>query len=178
MKNLNFWSFLPFIGIVILTACDSKGDPEPDENELITTVQLTVTDPGNVSKTVSWKDSTGSGKAVIDTLILSKNVSYTYSVKFLDQSQSPEEDITTEIKERSDEHLLVFTPSPTALLAVTITDKDKNGLPIGLVGSMQTQTTAGTGKLKIQLRHQPGVKDGSAVPGSDDANVDFPVVIQ
>ena len=46
-----------------------------------------------------------------------------------------------------------------------------------------SSTTAGTdtlrrGMLKVQLRHQPGTKDGSALFGSDDINVDLPVWVR
>ncbi|WP_236704879.1 hypothetical protein [Hymenobacter sp. AT01-02] len=38
--------------------------------------------------------------------------------------------------------------------------------------------TGTTGSLKITLRHQPETKDGTATPGSTDAEVTFPTVVR
>ncbi len=174
-----FWLYVPLLALVALSSCKKENDPEPDENELITTVQLTLTANGS-SKVYTWKDVDGEGgqAPVIDSIVLAKNQAYTYSVRFLDESKSPVEDVTEEIRKESDEHLVVMTPSPTGSLTVTTTDKDRNNRPIGLVGEIKTSATAVKGKLKVQLRHQPGVKDGSPIPGDDDANVDFDVEIK
>jgi hypothetical protein len=94
------------------------------------------------------------------------------AIELLDESKSPVDDITKEVEEESYEHLFVYTPSPAALLTYTYGDKDKNNYPIGLTGSAVTGA-AGDGKLKVQLRHQPGAKNGSPTPGSDDVNLDF-----
>ena len=61
-------------------------------------------------------------------------------------------------------------------------DKDKNGLPIGLSASVLTQSTAGTGKLNLLLKHQPElngvkVKTGQEAGGSTDIDLLFDVEI-
>lgn len=98
-----------------------------------------------------------------------------------DKTQTPTVDATAEIKEKANEHLFVYTPSVASLLTVTITDTDTNPAPgpypIGLTYTLKTGAAA-TGKLKVQLRHQPNAKNGTTSPGTDDLNVDFPVVIQ
>lgn len=159
-------------------SCDKKEDPEPDENELITTIKLVLSD-GTKTKTFLWKDLDGDGgKApVITADTLAVKTTYTYALTFLDESKTPVQDITAEIREKANEHLVVFTPNPANLLTVNITDKDSKNLPLGLAGTIKTDSSK-TGALKIRLRHQPGTKDGSAVPGSDDANLDFPIVIK
>lgn len=171
---------LPVIALAALFySCDKKEDPEPDENELITTIKLVLTS-GTQTKTFLWKDLDGDGgKApVITGDTLSKKTTYSYALTFLDESKTPAEDVTAEIREKANEHLVVFTPNPSNLLTVTITDKDSKNLPLGLAGTIATIDSTKNGVLKIRLRHQPGSKDGSAVPGSDDANIDFPIFIK
>jgi hypothetical protein len=171
--------------VLLVSAVFSCKDAEvdPEENELITTVKLEFTNGATVS-TFSWKDADGDGGSapVVDKIILKPNTEYSVKVSFLDESKSPAEDITAEVREESHEHLVVFTPSPSSLVAYTYLDKDANNFPIGLSGKVNTGA-AGTGKLKVQLRHQPpvngaNVKNGTAAPGSDDANVDFDVELK
>lgn len=173
---------ITFLLIIIFFAACKKNDPESEEEELITTIELSFTANGSTQK-FTWKDTDGTGGAnpVIDKISLAANQIYSLTVRFLNESISPIEDITTEIQGESDEHLIVITPSPTPLLTYTYEDKDVNNLPVGLVGEIKTNG-AGTGKLKVQLRHQPpvngkNVKDGTTTPGSDDVNVDFDVEI-
>ena len=171
------WGLL--FGIVTLfTQCKDSGTAvEPDdENELITSVTLKFTEQGttNVSS-FSYKDADGDGgnaPTKFDTISLKPNTTYSVAIELLDESKTPTDDITKEVEEESDEHLFIYTPNPSSLLAYTYADKDKNGIKIGLVGSALTGA-AGTGTLKVQLRHQPGAKDGTNMPGSDDVNLDF-----
>jgi len=102
-------------------------------------------------------------------------------VSLLDESKTPVKDITEEVEEESDEHLLVFTPSSAALMTYTYGDKDANNFPIGITGSLKT-FVSGTGTLQVVLRHQPPVngmrqKNGTATPGSTDVDVTFNVTV-
>lgn len=172
------------IGLAMLSILSCKKDEvEGDENELITTVKLKFT-TGGTTQTFSFKDIDGDGGAAptIDNVALKANTTYNLAVEILNESTSPADDITKEIEEEADEHLMVYTPSPANLLTYTYTDKDSRNLPIGLAGTVTT-TAAGTGKLKVQLRHQPPAngtptKNGTVTPGSDDINVDFNVTVQ
>ena len=171
------WMLLATMTMAFVQCKDSGDEVEPDdENELITSVTLKFTEQGtsNVS-TFSYKDADGDGgnaPTKFDTIALKPNSTYTLAIELLDESKSPVSDITKEVEEESDEHLFVYTPSPAALLTYTYGDKDKNNYPIGLTGSAKTGA-AGDGKLKVQLRHQPGAKNGTPTPGSDDVNLDF-----
>ncbi|MFN3850328.1 MAG: hypothetical protein ACK4NY_12915 [Spirosomataceae bacterium] len=172
------------IGLLMLSILSCKKDEvEGDENELITTLKLKFT-AGGTTQTFSFKDIDGDGGAAptIDNIALKPNTTYTLAVEILNESVTPADDITKEVKEEADEHLMVYTPSPANLLTYTYGDKDSRNFPIGLTGTVRT-TTAGTGKLKVQLRHQPPAsgtptKNGTATPGSDDINVDFNVTVQ
>ena len=179
MKMNRKLTWMLLFGIATLfTQCKDSGDEVEvdDENELITSVTLKFTESGtNTVTSFSYKDPDGDGgnaPTKFDTISLKANASYTLAVEFLDESKTPVDNITEEIAEKSDEHLLVYTPNPTSLLTYTYGDKDKNNYPIGLTGTTKAGA-AGTGKLKVQLRHQPNAKNGTPGPGSDDVNLDF-----
>ncbi len=74
------------------------------------------------------------------------------------------------------------TPVPAGSplnLTVTITDRDTNTqqYPIGLETKFVTGA-AGSGWIRIVLRHQPNTKNGTYAPGSTDLDVGFNVTIQ
>jgi len=170
---------LPFV----FTACDDDKDPAPvDENEVITTVTYTLTPVGGGTPvSVTFRDpdgDQGSQQPTIGSLTLAANTAYTGAISVLDETKSPAGNTTADILEEADEHLFVYTVNPAGLLTIARTDKDKNNLEVGLATSLQTRATAGTGTLNIVLRHQPGVKNGTATPGSSDVDVTFPVTVQ
>jgi hypothetical protein len=176
-KGKLIWMLMIGMGPIFIQCKDSGKEVKPDdENELITSVTLKFTEQGtNVTNSFSYKDPDGDGgnaPVKFDSVSLKANTTYTLAIELLDESKTPTDDITKEVNEKSDEHLFIYTPSPATLLTYTYTDKDKNGIKIGLTGTAKTGA-AGTGKLKVQLRHQPGAKDGTSTPGSDDLNLDF-----
>ena len=182
MNRKLIWMLL--FGITTLfTQCKDAGDALEidDENELITSVTLTFTEKGtnNVS-TFSYKDADGDGgniPAKFDSITLKPNTTYTLAIELLDESKSPVVDISKEVEKESYDHLFVYTSTPTTLLTYTYGDKDANNYPIGLMGTV-VSGTAGSGKFKVQLRHQPGVKNGTATLGSDDVNLDFNLIVK
>lgn len=142
------------------------------------------------------------------SLTLRAGATYTGQLGVLDKSQTPTFDVGKEIAEtRTTYHHFFYqplpstspfvipapmgaetypSPIPTPLpassalnLTITTTDFDtnKNPLPLGL----QTRFVAGaagTGYLRLVLRHQPNTKDGTYAPGSTDLDVGFNVTIQ
>ena len=140
-------------------------------------------------------------------LTLKPNTTYNVAVGLLDKTQTPTFDVGTEIKERANIHSFFFQPLPTTQalvipaptgsdtyplpiptplptgpvlnLTVTRTDADTNtpALPVGLTDKFVTGA-ASTGYLRVVLRHQPNVKDGSFAPGSTDFDAGFNVKIQ
>jgi hypothetical protein len=176
-------SVILFLGLALGFSSCKKEDEIGEENELITTVKLTFKS-GTDTRTFSYKDLDGEGgmAPAIDKISLAANTTYDLSIDFLDESKTPTQIITEEIKGESDEHLIVVTPSNSTLGTYTYGDKDMNMLPIGLLGKFASKS-ASNGTLKVQLRHQPPVngkntKDGTATPGSDDVNVDFQLEIK
>lgn len=185
MKKRNILVWMMLVGITgLFTQCkDSGSDLVPDdENELITSVKLHFQEvsSGQIS-TFQYKDPDGEGgnsPVQFDTIRLKPESDYELSIELLDESKIPVHNITQEVAEKSDEHLFIYKPTPATLLSYTYGDLDKNGIKIGLTKGAVKTNQAGNGKLKVQLRHQMGTKDGTESQGSDDVHLDFTVQIQ
>lgn len=169
-------------------ACSSE-DPEIiNEEELITTVNVTFTNTvtsGDVV-TVSFRDLDGPGgdNPVIDDLTLTANASYTYSIEFLNEQSSPVDNITAEVRAEGADHQVFLIGGGNANITTTYSDQDINGNPIGLTGTATTGD-AGNGAFSIVLVHLPnksatGVSDGNiaSAGGEEDIRVQFNLSIQ
>ncbi|MDZ4682776.1 MAG: hypothetical protein SH848_06755 [Saprospiraceae bacterium] len=166
--------------ILLSSACNRDDDDNnPNEEELITSVILTFTTPGGTSTAFSFKDTDGDGGAnpVVQNITLAAATNYSLTVQFLDESNPANvEDITVEVAEESNEHLVCFgveggVPQPT------IDDTDGNGKPLGLSSKVVT-TTAGAGKITVSLKHQPD--KNAATPcstGDTDVEATFNVAV-
>lgn len=187
MKTIIKTTAIVVIAFSVFNACKKDKNqvpiPKPvlNEPEVITTVKLTFTDSANTSNisTAVFKDADGPGgnpPSQFDSIKINPNKTYLVSILLLDESKSPADTISKEVKEEAKDHLFCFTPSGVSA-AVTITDKDVNNLPIGLESKWKT-TNAGTGTMKVQLKHQTGSKTGSCDPGETDIEVLFPIKIQ
>ena len=168
-------------------ACKKEPEVMPmDDNELITTVELVFTDPTNVVHSFKFRDIDGDSRTkpeAFDTLKLARNTEYKVEIYIGDESKGSLDDITKDIEEESDVHLFVYRPNPISLLAMQITDADKNALPIGLKAKAKTQYFPGSGLLQVMLKHQPPlngkiVKTGDEDAGSTDLDISFPVIIK
>ena len=150
-------------------------------NEFLTTVQLIVTNAADATDTKTVAVKGLPGQAIDNSkaaLTLKKNAVYNVQVKFLDETKSPAGDVTTDISDRRNYHLICFVVSGGAALTVQRTDKDTNtpALEVGLQDKFTT-VAASTGSLNVKLRHQPNAKTGDCAPGSTDADVNFPITI-
>ncbi len=153
------------------------GNPE----ELITTVNLIFQNStGTALDTFSFNDPDGEGgnAPTIDTLRLMKNFTYKVDAQFLDASNPNDiEDITAEIQMEDDEHLVCYEMTGITGLQINRTDSDGTyevGLQSDWISDMNAASTNGT--LRLTLKHQPSVKDGSCAPGDTDVEIDFPLV--
>jgi hypothetical protein len=74
---------------------------------------------------------------------LIRQKTYNAVVSVLDETKSPVDDITKEIKEEAEAHQFFYTLSSnlSGRVSITRTDKDLNNLPVGL--ELQLSTTAG-----------------------------------
>lgn len=143
-------------------------------------------------------------KAILN---LKANATYSAQVVILDETQTPPAVVSDEIKQRENYHLFFFQPTPISAanliisntstdipvsdgtvtsatgpylnLVVTRTDLDGNTPPlqIGLTDNF-VSGAASTGWLRVVLRHQPNVKNGTFDPGSSDLDVNYKVTIQ
>lgn len=171
------------VSIFGLTACDKDDDHADDphhdhEEELITTVKLTFTDSVTSAQSVfQFQDIDGPGgndPDVFDTIQLSANSTYLVEVKFLNESESPSEDITEEVLEEDDEHIVCY--STASDVTVERTDTDGN-YEVGLSSKWKTNA-AEESTLTLTLKHQPDVKDGTCLPGETDVEVTFPLAVK
>lgn len=163
----------------LFTSCgddDEVVDPEEEnEEELITTVTLTLTPTaGGDVVTATFQDLDGDGgnaPTQPQAVTLAANTDYTATLNFLNEAESPVEVVTTEIVEEADEHFICFDAQG---INVTVNRADEVG-----VVSLWSAGAAGTGTVIVTLKHQPdGSKNGTCAPGSTDAEVKFPVIVQ
>lgn len=179
MKKFNAMLIAASLLVVACKKDDDKvEDPHHDhdhETELITTVQLAFTGPDDATGvyTFSFSDIDGEGgnAPVIDTIRLDAGAYYNCNLTFLDESKSPAEDITEEIKEEDEGHLVCFSSTLSGMNFERL-DTDGN-YGVGLVSKWSHTGDAENGNVTITLKHQPGVKDGTCEPGETDVEVTF-----
>ena len=175
--------YVPFL----LFAFSCKKDPanvtDPEiehEEELITTLTLKLTDSTDQTNqiTATFSDPDGDGgnePTTFDTIKLAKNKTYFTAITLLDETSVPSIDITEEVEEEGHEHLFCFTQSDE--LSISLTDSDGTH-PIGLTSTWKTSSVSlSDGFVKVSLKHQPDLKDGTCAPGETDIELEFILTI-
>ena len=148
MKNLKLIALL-VIPVIFSTSC-SNDDAPVNEEEVITTVTTTLVGGGQTI-TLTSRDLDGDGpNAPVVTVSgnLVAGTTYTGSTTFLNELESPAEDITVEVEEEGADHQ-VFYQLPSSIGTVTYTDTDANGRPIGLNFTLVAGTSGSTGTLTV-----------------------------
>jgi hypothetical protein len=201
-RTTQFVSLLTFAAIACVGCGDDK-KPGGNENEVITTVTLTFAPSGSgtsVVASVDDPDGDGGNPPTIQAVMLTAGL-YDMSVKFLNKLENPPEDITLEVKDEATDHQVFYTGTavngpasnqPSAPLMHSYADTDSKGQPIGLANKVTA--AKGTGMLTVTLRHMPPINNMavksatladtvrnsgiSALGGSTDAQVTFPVTVQ
>ena len=105
-------------------------------------------------------------------------------MELLNETESPAENVTTEIQEEALDHQFFFQSS-ISNLNIAYNDVDANGNPIGLSSTLSTDSVAASGTITITLRHEPN-KSANGVSGGDitnaggetDIEVVFPIDVQ
>ena len=186
LRTLLLLSFAAML--ITFSSCeDDKEDPViPNEEEVITTIIYTLEDSITGDKAVfTFKDLDGDGgnAPIIEVDTLVANRVYKGSLQLLNETETPAEDITEEVKEEDEEHQ-VFYNSATNGFTVNYSDQDSNGKPLGLETILRTGA-AGTDTLTITLKHEPnksavGAETGdiNAAGGETDIAVPFNIVVQ
>ncbi len=139
------------IPMVLLFGCKKDEDdsttptPPTNEEELITTVLLTFTDQEISSEVFEMRftdsDGDGGNAPVITADTLPTNRAFDLSVRVLNESVSPAQEITTEIMNEGVDHQFFFQ-SNVANMLISYADADANGAPIGLLNSATTAEAA------------------------------------
>lgn len=172
MKNLKLIALL-VIPVLFSTACDNDDAPV-NEEEVITTVRVTLVGGGQTIILES-RDLDGDGpNAPVLTPIggatLVAGTTYTGTTTFLNELESPAEDITVEVQEEGVEHQVFYQIAPSlGTVTYNSTNVDANGNPIGLSFNLVAGNSGSTGTLIVTLRHLPN-KTASGVSGGDITN--------
>jgi hypothetical protein len=181
----NFKTIALAASFITLFSCSKSNTAPVNEEEVITTVTTTLVGGGQTIILKS-KDLDGDGpNAPVVTVSgnLTANTTYMGSTTFLNELETPADNITLEVLEEGTDHQL-FYQAPSALGTFTYSDLDANGKPIGLQFSLVT-TAPTSGNIVVTLKHLPnksasGVTTGNITNagGNTDAVVTFPVVVQ
>lgn len=189
--NFNNLIILFFLSIVLsFTACkkddDNVANPEnPNENEMITTVQVQLTNTVNPADKIkfTYRDIQllkTSLSPFVETMKLKANTTYSAEIYLLDESKTITDTLSNEVREEGDEHQFFFKVKD-ANLTVSYDDADENGVPLGLNNIFKTGEPS-TGSLEVVLKHQgedkPKSGNGNELLGSTDVDVKFTVEIE
>jgi hypothetical protein len=179
---------LVLASIIILAASCSDDDPiAVNEEELITTVKVTLTSQEDGTEIIlNSVDLDGDGPdAPVVTVSgdLAANTIYTGATEVLNETEDPAEEITEEVLEEGVDHQFFYTFS-NGLASTEYTDSDENGDPIGLTFTLTT-TDSGSESLTVSLIHEPNKSGSDVVEGSitnadgeTDAEVTFALTIK
>ncbi|MEH6657201.1 type 1 periplasmic binding fold superfamily protein [Leeuwenhoekiella marinoflava] len=171
---------LALIAIINLTACSSDDDATPEvinEEEVITTITVTLVPQTGETVTLSSRDLDGDGPnpPVINISgSLQAGILYEGSIELLNETVSPAEIVNEEIEEEADAHQFFYQVSTGLNATITYTDTENEYLsngsqnPVGINFQLQAGD-ASTGILSVTLRHQPS-KDAAGVSDGDIAN--------
>jgi hypothetical protein len=178
-------SLLLLVAIFLFSQCNTE-DPEPEnEEELITTLEMTFSPVGggdDVVFSVFDEDGDGPTEPVYTNGTLAADTDYNVSIEV--RNDEGGENITTEIEEEDEEHQFFFQKSNGLNIEFAYNDADGNGDPIGL-STVFTTKEASSGSLVVILRHEPnksaeGAQNGdpSNAGGETDIQATFDVVIE
>jgi hypothetical protein len=185
---------------------DKKGEPTPEQpiqptnaQELISTMKVMLHDTtANLDTEYVFSDLDGPGGNPAsygginqsDSIIqIQANHVYNCKIILLDQTKTPADTVSNEVNSEGQDHLIFFNSiAPTgtpysvylngSMTTIKYLDLDVNNRGIGLhtlwtAPSMMMNKSA----LTIELKHQPGVKDGTYSPGETDIQVNFKIKI-
>ena len=204
MKTIKLLAFL-CTGALFFTSCSSDDDnPDPvNEEELITKVAITLQAENAETVTMEYSGESGLGHdhdhedegaeddhdhEGLEGIVsgpLKPNTTYTGSIVLWNESVSPAENVTDEIKEEADEHQFFYQAIGGLEIDTDYLDKESDYLstdsdnPVGLQFTLTTGA-AGHGDLRVVLRHQPkkpntGLDDAG---GETDMDISFHVHIE
>ena len=175
------------VSSAVFTSCKKDKVEEPNEEEVITTMQLAFVPVGG-GATVTYKfddpDGPGGGVPTQDEIVLAPSKTYNVTMQLLNKTETPVADVTTEIQAEADAHRFYYEPTAGSNITVSGLDNDGDGMPLGINSTWLTGAVT-TGKIKITLRHYPGTPPGKAIgdlvnssKSGTDIEVEFNTKIQ
>lgn len=186
-KSLLKFSLLLFgASALLFTSCEKDKDEE-NEEEVITTMQLTFVPVGG-GTTVMYKfddpDGPGGANPTKDEIVLQPNKTYNVTIQLLNKTANPVEDITSEVAAEAASHRFYYEPSAGSNITISNFNNDVNGVPLGITSTWTTGAAA-TGTVKITLRHYAGNPPNKAAndpvnspKSSTDIEVEFSTRLQ
>ena len=184
MKIMKFLSTTIFATALIFS-CSSDDDSTPEpvlEEEVITTMTITLTADGQADVILQTQDLDGDGPDLPVVTVsgdLSENTMYSGSIVLLNETEDPAENITEEIEEEALEHQFFYTIGNGLNAETDYNDADSDGNPIGLDFVLSTNSVS-SGSITFTLRHEPtkpnmGIEDAG---GETDIEATFDIAIQ
>lgn len=176
---------LPAIALLLGPGCKREKKDASDDlgHAPVTTIEVLLF-AGNDTVRGRYKDPDGPGgrPATIDTLRPVAGITYTYTLRVLDESGNPPQDLTDVVfVQQKNTHRMFFFPDPEALATITPGDVDDLGRPVGGRGTWQQGgDTIPEGTVRFLLRHYMNTADKNLglERGSTDLDVTLPVRIQ
>lgn len=185
---MHYKSFLLIlITASIFTSCSKNVAEEDNDNEVVTTLELHLTERSTSNQLVfAFDDPDGFGSGtvppVIDVIRLAPGKTYDVEVKLLNKTRNPVEDVTAEIEEEAADHRFYYLPLAGADITISNLSTDGNGVPVGVTGTWTTGAKS-TGKMRVVLRHYPnGGKEANdpvdSPKSGTDIDTEFSTVIE
>lgn len=175
------------ISAITFASCSDDNPTPTNEEEVITTMRITLTPVGGGSDIVLESqdlDGDGPNAPVVTGGTLSANTTYNATIVLLNETEDPAENITTEVAAEAEEHQFFYTATGINPTFTYTGANDSNGNPVGITFSLASGS-AGTGTITVTLRHEPnkdasGVSDGNVANagGETDIEVTFDITVQ
>jgi len=184
MRIFKSLSLILFSGLFFTACSDDDNTPLPvNEEEIITTLTVTLTpNAGGDAITLQTRDLDGDGPNAPVVEVsgnLAAGATYNGSIVLLDETKTPEENITEEVEEEDDEHQFFYTIGGGLDVTTEYANFDGNGDPLGTEFTL-TAGAASSGTLTFTLRHEPtkpntGLGDAG---GETDIETTFNVTVE
>ena len=178
--------FLPILLMLLVTvaSCSKDDDPLPEavnEEEVITTMEVTLTSGASVI-TLKTQDLDGDGpNAPVVTVSgnLAAGTTYDGVMKFLNELESPAENITEEVEEEDLEHQVFFTVGSGLDVTTEYSNFDSAGNNLGTQFKL-TAGSASSGNLTFSLVHEPTKPNTglASAGGETDIDATFSITIE
>ena len=168
---------------LVFTGCSESNPPPVNEEEVITTLTVTLTPAGGgTAITLKKTDLDGDGPDAPMYSVsgnLAAGTTYSGVIKVENETETPAENITEEVLEEDEEHQFFFTTAGGLDVTTTYADMDDDGNPLGVEFNL-TANTASMGTFTVTLRHEPtkpnmGLEDAG---GETDVEATFNLTVE